>query len=141
MIKMQKSQSSMEFVILVSFMMLVFALFFIVIQQRAAIANEEKNDAAADNVKNLALNEIKLAESVSDNYYREFSLPNNLNGLDYNISIMQGVGGSSEIVIKYANKEKVYYLEGFINSASTLGSGLNSITKSGNVVLIKHISP
>jgi len=134
-----KAQNSMEFVILTSFMMFVFAMFFIIIQQKTIAATEEKNDATAQQLLDIATSEIKLAESVSDDYYRQFTMPNNLNGLQYNISIIPGVAGTSEIVVKYSNKEKVLFLEAYISSGSTMGSGPNNITKADGVITVKYV--
>ena len=137
----KKSQNSMEFVVLTSFMMLVFVVFFVIIQQRMTSATEEKNDAIAEQLLSIAVNEIKLAESVSDNYYREFTLPNNLNGLQYTISIIPGAGQSTEILITYGTKEKIYFLEQYISKNSSIGSGLNNISKNSGVVTIIHMTP
>ena len=96
----------------------------------------------AQQVQNLAINEIKIAESVSDNYYREFNLPNNINGFQYTINIITGVGNSTEMVIRYnqSDKEIVYFLESYVNSSSTIGYGLNNITKNNGIIEIQHIS-
>lgn len=135
----RKSQTSSEFVILMSFMIFVILIFLILIQNKLISTTNEKNDMTASLVMDLVVNEIKLAESVSDFYYREFLLPWNINGLEYNITIMSGVGGSSEIVIKYTNKEKVFFLDQYVSNVSTLASGLNNITKTGGVIMIKHM--
>lgn len=140
MLNLKKAQSSTEFVILVAFMMFVFIFFFIIIQQKLISANEQKNDAAAQQVMNQIINEIRVAESVNDDYYRQFLMPNNVNGLPYNVSITQGIAQSTEIVIKYNDKENVYFLEQFISTSSTLGQGLNNISKSGGIITIQNMN-
>lgn len=132
----KKSQSAMEFVILTSLMILVFLIFYIVIQQKIVIATEDKNDAAAQQVMNLVINEIKLAESVTDDYSRQFSTPSYLNNLQYNITIIPGVGNSTELVIKYHDKEMVYFLEQYIQNNSAIHIGLNTITKTNGTIAI-----
>ncbi len=136
----KKSQTSMEFVLLTSFMVLVFIIFFVVVQQRMSIIYQEINDASALQLENLVVNEIKLAESVSDNYFRKFVLPSNINGINYNISIMPGAGASTEIVIKYGEKERVYFLEAYVDTSSTIGIGLNNITKTNGKIYIKKMN-
>lgn len=134
-LKNKKGQTSMEFVILTSFMMLVFIIFFVVIQERLSIIYQERNDAAALQLENVIVNEVKLAESVSDNYYREFILPNNLNGINYTVEIIPGVPGSTEVVIKYGEKERVYFLEAYVQGDSKMGIGLNNISKRNGKIL------
>jgi hypothetical protein len=136
----KKGQSSTEFVILIGFMMMMLLVFFIVIQQKIVEANEEKNELASKGIMDIVINEIRLAESVSDDYYREFYLPIELNGLNYNISIMPGVASTTEVVLKYENKEKVYFLEQFVNDTSTVGLGSNNITKSNGVIYIRKMT-
>ena len=135
----KKSQNSMEFVVLTSFMMFVFLVFFIIIQQRIATATEQKNDATAGQILDIAVNEIKLAESVSDNYYRVFSMPNNLNGLQYNISIIPDVVGNTELLIRYGGHEQIYFLEQFISNDSSIGYGFNNISKNDGIIQIIHL--
>jgi hypothetical protein len=136
----KKSQTSAEFVILTSFMIFVLLVFLIIIQNKLISTTNEKNEIEAGYVMDLVVNEIKLAESVSDSYYREFSLASNINGIEYNISIISGVGGTSEIVVKYYDKERVFFLNQYINNESTLGSGLNNITKNNGLITVKHMS-
>ena len=136
----KKSQSSTEFVILIGFMVLVLLVFFMIIQEKIVEANDERNELASKDIMDTLITEIRLAESVSDDYYREFFLPLDLNGLDYDISIIMGVASTTEIVLKYSNKEKVYFLEEFINSSSSVGLGLNNITKKNGVILIQKMT-
>lgn len=138
---MRKAQTSMEFVILTGFMLIAFLMFYIVIQIQLIEANRDKLDITAKQVETLVINEIKVAESVTDGYYREFYLPTNIQGLDYNIKILSGVGGTPEIVIKYSNKERVHFLsQGYINGSSNIAKGWNNITKINGIILIQNKS-
>ena len=84
---MRKAQTSMEFVILTGFMLLAFLTFYIVIQGQLVAANRDTTDNAAKDVETLVVNELKVAESVTDGYCRNFELPQRVNGINYNISI------------------------------------------------------
>lgn len=134
-----KAQNSMEFVLLMSFMMLIFVIFFILVQGKLSSVYQEKNDAAAQQLENLIVNEIKLSETVHDNYYREFLLPTTLNSVSYNVSIMSGPG-VSELVIKYVEKERVYFLETYVDRSSTIGIGMNNISKVNGKIYIRKMS-
>ena len=138
---MRKAQTSMEFVILTGFMLVAFLVFYIVIQVKLVEANRDKLDMTAKQVETLIINELKLAESVTDGYYREFELPQKINGMDYHVQILSGVGGTPEIVIKYSNKERVYFVsQGYINGASNVDKGKNNITKFDGIILVQNMS-
>jgi hypothetical protein len=140
-IRTRKAQTSMEFVILTGFMLLAFLIFYIVIQSKLVEANDNNMDASAEQVELLVVNELKLAESVTDGYYREFELPSKINGIDYNIYITPGVASTPEIVIKYNGKERVYFVpQGYVNNNSRVGKGRNNITKSNGLILIQNMT-
>ncbi|HIH54604.1 TPA: hypothetical protein HA371_05535 [Candidatus Woesearchaeota archaeon] len=130
-----KSQSSTEFVVLASFMLLIFIVFIMVIQQKAIVSNREKSDAIANEVMAQVLNEIKIATSVSDSYYREFTLPSKPHGLEYNITLTSS-GGDAELVLGYENREMVRFLDN-IQAGSDIQVGSNIIGKSGGVISIR----
>lgn len=132
-----KAQTSTEFVVLTTFMLLVFLVFMVLIQSKMTSSIAEKNDLLAQNVMDKVINEIRLAESVTDNYERDFNLPVFLeNGVPYNISVA-GYSGGGEIVIIYENVEKVYFLDAQIDNASTIGKGQNTMAKNNGIVTIK----
>jgi hypothetical protein len=138
---MRKAQTSMEFVILTSFMLVAFLIFYIVIEGKLVDANRSNTDDAAKQVETIVVNEISLAESVTDGYYRQFELPQNINGLNYTISIMQGAGNTPEIVTKYSGRERVYFVQqGYVNGFSSVGKGMNNITKNGGIITIAHMN-
>jgi hypothetical protein len=138
---MRKAQTSMEFVILTGFMIIAFSVFYITIQAKLVEANRDSTDISARQVETLVVNEIKVAESVGDGYYREFELPQRVNGLDYNVSIMSGMGGMPEVVVKYNGKERVYFVsQGYVDNESTVGKGYNNITKVNGKITMAHIT-
>ena len=83
-----KGQGSVEFVILLSVMMLVFLLFFVVIQNRLIEAQHKENERIAEEVADIVFNEVRLAKSVSEGFTRVFELPTRINGFDYNIELL-----------------------------------------------------
>jgi hypothetical protein len=137
----RKAQTSMEFVILTGFMIMTFLVFYIVIQAKLVDANRDKTDQAAKQVENLVVNEIKLAESVTDGYYRQFELPQSINGANYSIDIIPGAGNTPEIVIRYAGRERVYFVQqGYVKGSSTVGKGMNNVTKNGGNITMQKIT-
>lgn len=123
--KQSKAQSSIEFVILITFMLIVFATIAYFIQTRTAEAQETANMNYAEQMRDLILNEISIAETMPFNYTKEFYLPLYIDGNNYTIAIDDG----AELVINFRSKEYVYFLNKDFNWASTIQPGTNSIVK------------
>src|SRR3989344_3611706 len=101
-----KSQSAVEFIVLASFMVLVIFGFFAVISSGVLEAREEKNRKIAEDVADLAYREIETAKSVNDGYVRVFILPQNVNGINYTITLIDG----RELVVNYLGYEHIKFL-------------------------------
>lgn len=85
-----KGQSAIEFVIVVSTVMLFFVVFSLFVntilgEKADAKRNNQLYDAAVSVQEELA-----LAQSSSDGYQRVFVLPEELIGEDYNITLQDG---------------------------------------------------
>jgi hypothetical protein len=138
---MKKAQTSMEFVILTGFMLLAFLVFYVVIQSKLVEANRDSIDRAAKQVETLVVNELKVAESVTDGYYREFELPSRVNNMDYVVKIIPGVSNTPEIVVQYNGRERVYFVpQTYVSASSRVGKGLNNISKNDGVILMQNMS-
>lgn len=132
-----KAQTSTEFVILTTFMLLVFLVFLLFIQAKMSQSMAEKNDLLAQNIIDKVIGEIRLAESVTDGYSKTFNLPAFLeNGIPYTIELT-GYTGGGEILMKYETKEKVYFFDEYVNETSTIGIGENVIEKKNGMIHIK----
>jgi len=84
----RKSQSSIEFIILVAAVLFFFVLFYSIIADNI---DRKARDERSLEVKNLALdiqNEINLAHSSTEGYTRTFDIPVKINGLDYSIAFV-----------------------------------------------------
>ena len=124
-----KSQSSMEFVILITFLLLFFIITVVFIQARISEANEVKDRNHVNQLKNVIFNEIKIAKAMPYNYTKEFYLPIYIEGSDYTINVTDGI----ELVINYKDKEYVYFFSQDFNDTSTLNRGNNNISKIKNI--------
>ena len=85
--KHSKSQSAIEFMILIGFVLFFFTSFFIVIQWNMRDKLEERNNAAIQNVALIVQDEINLAYESSDGYSRTFRLPEKIDSREYEINI------------------------------------------------------
>ena len=90
-----KSQSAVEFVILTGFVLFFFVIFFVSIQDNMALKLREKQDLALKDIVLGLQDEVNLAYGSSEGYSRDFNIPPNVNGNDYNISII------SEMIYAY----------------------------------------
>ena len=129
-VKRNKAQFAIEFIVLISFMFVIFLGFTAVITSKILDAKESERQQTAEDIATLAKNEIDLARSVSDGYNRTFNLPAAIEGNSYNISIID----NRELVVKYLDKEHVLFLQD--NVAGNVNSGKNTITKENGIVYI-----
>lgn len=127
---MNKSQSAIEFIVLASFMLLVMLGFFGVTGSKILDATEEKNKKIAEDIANLAYGEIEIAKSVNDGYTRTFVMPQAVNGISYDISIID----DKELVVSYLGYEHIRFLPSDVSGS--LAKGSNKITKDSGVVHI-----
>jgi Raf kinase inhibitor-like YbhB/YbcL family protein len=118
-----KSQSAIEFIMLLGFFMFFFMAFFFVIQTNITDKLIERQNL---NIKEIALtvqDEINLASESTEGYYREFTLPKDLGGLDYNINIT-----SSMVYLKSVNNRYSIALP-IQETIGEINIGKNSIRK------------
>jgi len=135
--KMQKSQVSVEMLVLFGFMMMVLLSFLFVIGNRISEAQLEKQKAQIDDVGASIESEIKLATSVGAGYRRVINVPNTAGGLDYSITFLDAKtirGNHTEVLLKLLktsyNYELVIYLPK--NIYGSIAKGRNVITKEYN---------
>lgn len=103
----KKSQFSIEFVVLIAFMFLIFVVFIAVITSKVSESKENGRLRVAEDIATLAKNEIDLAKSAADGYSRNFELPAKISGNSYTIGIID----NREIVVNYIDKEHVLFLQ------------------------------
>lgn len=86
-LNLKRSQTAIEFVILVGFVLFFFTVFSLVIQGNMSDKLREKKNLAIKEIALTVQDEINLALESSDGYSREFKIPKNLNGQNYEITI------------------------------------------------------
>ena len=128
-----KSQSALEFVFLASFMLLVILGFFSVASSKVLEAREEGNRKIAEDIANFASREIEIAKSVNDGYARIFVMPENVNNVEYCISIVD----NRELVVNYVGYEHIKFLPS--NVSGNISWGLNEIKKINGIVYLGTI--
>ena len=85
----KKSQSSVEFLILIGVVIFFFIVFTFAINLNMSDKIREKQNNLLIDTAKILQDEINLASKSTDGYYRVFKLPLDLNGREYNISIAE----------------------------------------------------
>jgi len=82
-----KAQGTVEFIIIFGFILMFFTVFFAIIQMNINDKNKEKERIIIQNVALDVQDEINLAAEASEGYCREFKIPSNILGKDYEINV------------------------------------------------------
>ena len=125
-----KSQSSMEFIVLATFMLMVIVGFFGVTSSKVLEAREDINRKIAEDIADFAYREIEIATSVNDGYKKSFSMPQNVNGVNYSIKIVDNI----ELTVIYLDYEHVRFLPS--NVTGNITKGLNTISRNNSIIHI-----
>ncbi|MBN1645449.1 hypothetical protein JW868_00240 [Candidatus Woesearchaeota archaeon] len=129
--KMSKyAQSSLEFIILVGFMTLLFMVFFSVVQESMGKAREERVERKMAELTDLVHQEIRNADRVHSGYIRVFYLPDTIEGNHYDIS----VNYNKELVLDSQGKQHVVFLDSPVYGNLTKGRNIIA-TDRGRVYL------
>ena len=125
---MKRGQSTVEFVILVGFLFLIFLVFGALLQSRLGQVTNVNAQLIMQQVADLVIVEASLAETTGDGYSRVFELPATLQGLAYNVSILD----KQDLVLAFQGQEFVYFMNQQVFGG--VGKGKNSITNRGGLI-------
>lgn len=100
----------MEFIILLVFTTIIFLTLFVVLGQRMADINSDKEDNTVVSLRDMIVDEVDIAGTVENGYNRKFLVPKTIFGNSYNLSI----DNQNELVIIYNDKPYVKYLPGYV---------------------------
>lgn len=114
----RKAQSATEFVILISFMFVVFFVFFFAIQSQIVDATQAQDMQTLEEANSLVKNYLDLARQSYPNFKHSFVLPD-LGNFEYSVALEE----NNTIVSKIDEKEYVdflnYDVKGFILTGSS----------------------
>jgi len=85
----KKSQTAIEFIVLISFVLFFFSMFFMVIGGKMSDKMVERKNLAVKDIAFTVQNEINLASESSEGYIREFRLPEKVAEKDYVLEIVE----------------------------------------------------
>lgn len=137
----RKAQSSIEFAAIMSVMFLIFIIFFYAVSTRLTSTQRDNEISMLEDLGTFLQNELRLATTAEDGYYREFEIPETLNGYDYTINITDYGGlGFSDIILRYVNHSFQYsHVLPVGNVTGSIDKNINTtikVRKINNVVVV-----
>ena len=85
--KIKKAQTAIEFVIMISLLLFFFVSMILIINYNLSDKYREKEEAVVKNIAYTIQDEINIASKTTNGYSREFTLPPNALGKDYEANI------------------------------------------------------
>jgi hypothetical protein len=128
-IKNKWGQSAIEFIIVLGVVLFFFVLFFGAIQISQRDKEKENQDRLFQNIALDVRDEINIASGASDGYYREFTIPQNVLGTEYEINLTD-IGYVYLKSDRYATSYKATKINGNIQK------GVNIIKKENGQVYL-----
>lgn len=131
MIKIKKNaQGAIEFIVLFAGVLFFFIVFFGVVQKNISEKNQEKEKIILQNIALDVKDEINLAAESSEGYFREFKIPLNILGKEYNITLVNN--------FVYVEMETIGFAYKIFNIEGEIIKGVNNITKKDGTVYINE---
>lgn len=124
----KKAQVAMEFMILVGFLLFVFSMFFVSINERMSDKAQERKDLIVKQIAVAVQDEINLASQSIDGYEREFKIPIDISGDNYTVGIVD------DLVFVKTSDEKHAIALPVLNATGSIVKGINKIEKNNGVV-------
>lgn len=84
----KSAQGAIEFLILIGGVLFFFVVFLFIIQQDTGEKLKERRNLALKEIASIVKDEIAFAFESTEGYSRNFELPNNLDGINYEVSII-----------------------------------------------------
>ncbi len=130
---MSRAQATVEFVILIGFLFLIFLGFSALLQSRFVQVSHSNTQARLQQVASIVITEADLAESVGDGYSRVFEIPFTVGGLNYSLDIQD----NQDLTLVFQGDEYVYFMNQVV--FGQVGRGRNLITNKGSLVNITSL--
>jgi hypothetical protein len=126
-VNLKSSQSAIEFVILLGFLLFSFTVFFLLINQNMSDKIRENTNAEVKQIGISVQDEINFAYLSSEGYSRNFKIPKEINGRDYFINITDNQ--------VYVNLDDKYTVSLPVKNVSgNIAKGDNIIKKQGGII-------
>ena len=120
-----KSQSAIEFIILIGAVLFIFISLSLVFQQNLREKNAEKRNQEVFNLAKSVQQEIDLAAISSDGYQRTFTLPSRIIKADYNVTLIDNFVYIKTLDNRHALSLPVKNLSGQIQKGNNIIRKIN----------------
>lgn len=110
----KKAQTAIEFILQVIVVLFLFTVFFVAIHGNMADEIRERKNLVVKEIASIIQDEINLASQSSDGYYREFEIPLDITGEDYDVEIVENMAYVKTQDNKYAVALPVLTITGSI---------------------------
>lgn len=120
-----KAQVAVEVMILVSFILLFFGAFFLLIRYNMEDEIYLNYNQALKDTSLFVQNELNLAYKASEGYSRVFEMPSNIRGLVYNASLVSGMVYLKSENGKYATSLPVPAVQGVLKIGENIIKKVN----------------
>lgn len=141
----RSAQVSAEFVIIFAFVAGGFILSTGIILEMITESRSQEERASLDSIGDKINNEVTLASVVHDNYKRFFSLPDTLDGVDYEIKLnpySPPDSNNSEVILYVESGDKLSYTrQVFLRHVDiiSIGQGCNMLTRHNSTTRIEKV--
>lgn len=129
----QRAQATIEFITLIGFMFLIFALFAALLHTRTNQVISLNDQIKMQEIAEIIVTEADLAETVGDGYSRTFELPPTLSGFDYNATLQD----QQDLILSYKEEQFIYFLNQPVFGQPVKGKNL--ITNIGTLINITSV--
>lgn len=126
----KKSQSSIEFITLVVFILFFFTIFFIAIQSNISSTSKSREGIIVKEIALTVQDEINLAYESSNGYFRKFTLPEKISNQDYTLMIVE-----ESVYVKTSDNKNAIALP-VISVVGNISKGENYIRKENGTVYL-----
>ncbi len=127
-----KGQTSLEFIAMLSFIMIAFAAFYGIFITEQVAAMEQQRALLAEATADQAAFDIDLALAQGDGFVRNTTLPQTIGGFPYNVSVGDGL-----VVVTWDEERRASAATIVPNLTGSFQPGSNTVSNEGGEI---HVS-
>lgn len=143
----KKAQGALEFILLFSFIFIIFMAMFVVFNKRLVAISRESEEIQLQKIQDQIIAELETAKTVHDGFLRTFMLPELYLGHKYNITLEKPILKEGEnpedlpyeigLALTSAGRERVKIISFDPNILlGEIKPGLNTILKKNNLICL-----
>lgn len=127
-----KGQTSLEFITMLSFIMLAFAAFYGMFVTNQAAALEDQRALFAEAIADQAAFDLNLALAQGDGFERNTTLPDSIGGFPYNVSV-----ADRTVVVRWDDIRRVSAATAVPTVTGGFEPGDNTVSNQGGVIHVE----